>query len=120
MEYTVCGRIVMITDYFSAELFVSAVIVLLTGSVILFVRSALRRGERRDRLPECRVVLYYHKDCERFERIAQKVVQAPCFKDTRVSFRIVDKENSEESRRWLLELSKKLEGMVSLERGDGS
>ncbi|MCD7824277.1 MAG: hypothetical protein LUG86_09750 [Oscillospiraceae bacterium] len=65
--------------------------------------------------PQAEIRIYYESDCECFEWLVERMKESKAVRDSKARLIVVDTVRTEESRKWLMSLQKKMNGAFEIE-----
>ncbi len=65
--------------------------------------------------PQAEIRIYYESECECFEWLVERMKESKAVRDCKARLIVVDSVRTEESRKWLLSLQKKMNGAFDIE-----
>lgn len=90
------------------EIIYSAVLIAFTAALIGIIRIITGRMGKECGKPEGYLRLYYDDGCGCLEYILWKILRSDILRHADIRIEVCDRVNTEDSRKWLMELQKKL------------
>lgn len=90
------------------DILFTAAILFATAALIILLRAFTKNIGSACKRPHAELTVYFDENCECLEYTLGKLIRSSELRGLELSLSIVDTLNTEESRRWLTELRKKL------------
>lgn len=95
-------------DYLVKELVISLAVIFGTIAVTFLIGLIAKRFVKPTNALRAELKIYFDRDNECFEAAIERLMKTQAIRELRADVIVVDTEKSEESRKWLASLQKKL------------